>query len=180
MIGIDNTCMNKRDIKDVLADLMKLRDVKQVYLSEQSGVPQPTISRILRGTHSTLEIDTARKLADFFQISIDQMIGNEPLDIDPQWFEVKRMWKGFESYKKNAAIGSLRGLAESSAPYSPTQNTVDRSKSETLKSDKPQERRSGPAKGPQARAWGYFEGENIRSGDLMPGDQTAGRRKKNG
>jgi transcriptional regulator with XRE-family HTH domain len=121
----DNTYMNKRDIKDVLTELMKLRSVTQTYVAEKSDVPQPTISRILRGTHNTLEIDTARKLADFFHVSIDQLIGNEPLDNDRQWFEVKKAWRSLADDKKEVVETTIKvfSKAKEIEPESAPKNT---------------------------------------------------------
>lgn len=91
---LDNACMNKRDIKDVLGELMQKEGIKQVKLEDLSGVPQPTISRILRGGHQTLELATARKLANYFKVSLDQMVGAEPLKDDARWHQVKTLWGG--------------------------------------------------------------------------------------
>ncbi len=108
---LDNAWMNKRDIRDVLGDLMRKEGIKQVKLEELSGVPQPTISRILRGGHQTLELATARKLANYFKVSLDQMVGDEPLEDDPHWHQVKTLWNGLSPDNKIIVAAMIEKMA---------------------------------------------------------------------
>ncbi len=68
------------NIGDNLDEAMRARGIEsQVALGKLSGVPQPTIARILKG--NTPDIGTAKKLADALQVSITWLIdrtGNGP------------------------------------------------------------------------------------------------------
>lgn len=109
---LDNACMNKRDIKDVLGELMRKEGIKQIKLEELSGVPQPTISRILRGGHQTLELATAKRLAHYFKVSLDQMIGDEPLKDDARWHQVKTLWGELSEDNRELISAMMRQMAK--------------------------------------------------------------------
>jgi len=67
------------DIKDVLAALMSQKKISQNYLAEVTGVPQPTIHRILIGGSKEPRNSTIKKLANYFEISTTQLLGDEPI-----------------------------------------------------------------------------------------------------
>lgn len=160
--------MNKVDIKDVLAALMKQKKVKQTAVAADSGVPQPTISRILKGTHKTLELQTLQRLADYFQVSLDQLVGKEPLDSDPQWHQVKSMWINFEPIQKKAAVGSLKGLAESDIAKNPAEIVVEAEPKQPVEfrpqpkplGDERRQRENHVAHEQRKNPWSYNKGGN--------------------
>lgn len=121
----DNTYMNKREIKDVLAELMG--DMNQNAL-EEVGVSQPNINRILKGTHQTLQLNTAIKIAEFFKISVDQLIGNEPLDTDEDWFRIKKAWRKLDCNNKRLAITMIEAMVG----QNPTNNAVDHGRAKPI------------------------------------------------
>lgn len=67
------------EIKDVLAELMRRADINQPDLAAQSGVPQPTINKILSGTSKHPTVGNVSKLAGFFGVTMEQMFGADPL-----------------------------------------------------------------------------------------------------
>jgi len=69
----DNTNMNK--IKTILDKEMTKRGLSANKLSELTGVPQPTITRIRNGTTEDPETNTVKALADFFDLTVAQMRG---------------------------------------------------------------------------------------------------------
>lgn len=54
--------------------LMSSRKISEAELSRQTHIPQPTIHKILTGKTSDPRASTLRALADYFQISIDELI----------------------------------------------------------------------------------------------------------
>lgn len=73
---------------EVLEELMRGKiiegkPISQNRLAEVTGIPQPTISRILSGKHETLRLDNMMALADYFEVSLDQLTGRVPLDKKP-------------------------------------------------------------------------------------------------
>lgn len=67
---------NLRQIKDILADLMARHgDISANQLSRQTGVPQPTISRILKGESIDPATSSLEPLAAFFGTSLAAIRG---------------------------------------------------------------------------------------------------------
>lgn len=54
---------------------MAHRKVSQYALAKKTGVPQPTINRILKGGSADPRSETVRPLADFFNISPEELRG---------------------------------------------------------------------------------------------------------
>lgn len=65
---------------DNLNKLMKERGLNPHSLSLKSGVPQPTIRRILEGESKEPRRDTLGKLAKFFKVTVEQLYGVTPLN----------------------------------------------------------------------------------------------------
>jgi transcriptional regulator with XRE-family HTH domain len=65
-------CMRSR-ISNQLAKLMKDRLVSQSELSRSTGVPQPTINRILNEVTLEPRHDTIVRIANFFGVTPDSM-----------------------------------------------------------------------------------------------------------
>lgn len=51
-------------------------------LSKETGIPQPTIHRLLAGKTKKPQKEAVRTLSEFFSVSINQIIGNDPLPTD--------------------------------------------------------------------------------------------------
>ncbi|MBV8802197.1 MAG: helix-turn-helix domain-containing protein [Gammaproteobacteria bacterium] len=57
-------------------------DISEGELFRRTGVPQPTIHRILSGATPNPRIDSIEPLAEFFNVTPDQMLGRIPLPKD--------------------------------------------------------------------------------------------------
>jgi transcriptional regulator with XRE-family HTH domain len=67
----------------VLRYLMKdIGDISEGELFRRTGVPQPTIHRILSGATPNPRMDSLEPLAEFFNVTPDQMLGRIPLPKD--------------------------------------------------------------------------------------------------
>ena len=62
--------------------LMVSREVNASALSAVCGVDKGNISRIISGKTPNPKIETLKAIAHFFDITIDQLIGDAPIDID--------------------------------------------------------------------------------------------------
>ena len=67
-------------IGDVLKKLMLAGAVSQNLLADATGVPQPTIYRILAGKSLEPRKSTVHKLAHFFGVTPAELCGDAPLD----------------------------------------------------------------------------------------------------
>lgn len=52
---------------------MRLAGITQEQLEAKMGIPQPTISKVVRGSYSRLPIETARKYAAVFGCHIEDL-----------------------------------------------------------------------------------------------------------
>lgn len=70
-------------LASVLRYLMKdIGGISEGELYRRTGVPQPTIHRILSGVTPNPRNDSAQPLAEFFNVSVDQLLGRVPLPKD--------------------------------------------------------------------------------------------------
>ncbi|MAZ77691.1 MAG: hypothetical protein CMF39_03340 [Legionellaceae bacterium] len=66
--------MNK--LGETLGRILFEKKIKATELSRQTGVPQPTIQRIVAGTTSRPHPNSLKPIADFFNISVEQLKGD--------------------------------------------------------------------------------------------------------
>lgn len=57
--------------------LLKKNGLSSSQLSNDSGIDKPIISRILSGKTTNPQVETLKPIADFFNVTIDQLIGSE-------------------------------------------------------------------------------------------------------
>ncbi len=69
----------KYKIHEVLRGLLHELNMTEAELSRRAGVPQPTLHRILAGGTTSPGSKTLIPLANFFCVSINQLIGVDPL-----------------------------------------------------------------------------------------------------
>lgn len=72
--GYARTYSRAMDIGKRLDEAMKAKGIRsQSELSRKSGVPQPTINRILKGTTPNPDLSTIRKLCDALGVTVQQL-----------------------------------------------------------------------------------------------------------
>lgn len=68
-------------LKEKLMSLMKENKIKNLYdLARQCNIPYTTLRNITsddKENQSSLRVDTAMKLCDFFKISLDELLSNQ-------------------------------------------------------------------------------------------------------
>lgn len=64
----------KETIASSLRSLMQLSGINECELSRRTGIPQPTLHKILSGKTNDPRASTLRALADYFNISIEELI----------------------------------------------------------------------------------------------------------
>lgn len=109
--------MHRRTICDVLRELMDQeidghgRPITQTALSERTGVPQPTISRIRKGKHQDPERETVERLANYFGVTAAQMRGEEPLILDAKIRHVATVMESMKEYEKDTMVNVADSFA---------------------------------------------------------------------
>lgn len=63
----------------IMQELIQKRSLTVSELARRTNIPQPTIYRIVHGEHQRPHKKTLQVLSEFFNITIDQLIGLEPI-----------------------------------------------------------------------------------------------------
>lgn len=74
----------KSNLREVLASLLENKKISEAELSRKTGVSQPTIHRLLSGATPDTRISTIKAIANFFEVTIGQLTGDEPLSMMSQ------------------------------------------------------------------------------------------------
>lgn len=65
------------DFAVVLLDLMACHDMSQRQLADELDLSNATISRLINGKSRYPDVETLIKLADFFGVTTDYLLGRE-------------------------------------------------------------------------------------------------------
>jgi SOS-response transcriptional repressor LexA len=70
------TCLT---LSEILARLMFKQQIRVAELARRTGVPQPTLQRMVTGTVENPHHTSLQPLAEYFQITVEQLKGLEPI-----------------------------------------------------------------------------------------------------
>jgi transcriptional regulator with XRE-family HTH domain len=70
-----------------LKELMSAHKITQTGLSARTGVPQPTINRFVSGKTKSMNYEMLRKLASYFEVTVDYLHGYETVADKPRNLE---------------------------------------------------------------------------------------------
>ncbi len=96
-----------------LAEMRKKHKYKQTDLAVKLNVSQQVISNIERGV-TTPDIEQLKKIADIYQISLDQLVGREFLNKDTDAIErqIISCIKQMDEKAKELSLGLLSQVAQ--------------------------------------------------------------------
>ena len=69
-------------MSDILNRLIKKNNLSESKLAKIIKVPKSTINRLTSGKTANPRVSTLIEIADYFNISLDQLMGKQPLNID--------------------------------------------------------------------------------------------------
>ncbi|MES2998653.1 MAG: S24 family peptidase [Pseudomonadota bacterium] len=72
----------KNSMNTILKGLMAELGINESELARRTGIGQPVVHRICSGETDNPKVATLSPIANFFAVSIDQLIGTEPLSPD--------------------------------------------------------------------------------------------------
>jgi len=74
-------CMNQTqfELNEILSRLMFQRRIRTAELARRINVPQPTLSRIMSGATTNPHLSSLKSIADFFELTVDQLKGLQPI-----------------------------------------------------------------------------------------------------
>lgn len=70
------------EVGAILIHLIKQLHISEAELARQIGIPRATINRLVSGRTPDPRASTLNAIAEFFNISVDQLIGKQPLFFD--------------------------------------------------------------------------------------------------
>ncbi len=70
------------DISNILAYLLNKSGLSEAALSRKIGIPRATINRIVSGRTPDPRASTLTAIAKYFNVTVDQLLGKQPLPID--------------------------------------------------------------------------------------------------
>lgn len=73
---------NTNSIAPVLSGLLQYHSISFRRFADALGIKHPYLFRLTKGQHKNPGIDIISKIADFFKISIPQLLGKEKIDFD--------------------------------------------------------------------------------------------------
>ncbi len=82
--------MKKTKLAITLKTLLRKKNLSESELARQTGICQPVINRMTSGQTDNPKIETLRPIAQFFSISLDQLIGDAPLPSNQPIFRVEQ------------------------------------------------------------------------------------------
>lgn len=112
------------NISQILEQLIQDHDLNTLELSRRTGIAQPVIYRLVSGETLNPKIETVCKLADYFKITVNQLIGELSLpELDTytktyQSFKIPLLeWNQIISWKNNRKLtGQIPKIATELAP----------------------------------------------------------------
>ncbi len=69
-------------LKEILRKLMSEVNINEAELARKTNIPQPTLHRILSGSTRSPRGNSLSPLANFFSVTISQLIGDDPLSLE--------------------------------------------------------------------------------------------------
>lgn len=87
-----------------LKEIRKSIDVSQKYVSEDLGIPQNTLSNYESGNRNP-SLVVWQVLADYFDVSVDYLIGKEPMKIEQQIDPPEDEVWGYTLYGEEILVG---------------------------------------------------------------------------
>ncbi len=88
-------------VSEVLSKLMADENIKEAELARRTNLPATTINRLLLGETNDPRANTLKPLAQYFNVSIEQLLGEIPIRHTP--FN-KKDWKNVPIIEWNEAI----------------------------------------------------------------------------
>lgn len=79
------SALKNPSLSEILQQLIEEKGLTITELARRIHIPQPTIQRIASGTYKRPHAKTLKPIAEFFKITIDQLLGLEPI----QWLVSK-------------------------------------------------------------------------------------------
>lgn len=99
-------------LSKILKKLLFDKDMKVIDLARQVKLPQPTIHRLVTGKSTRPYKTSLEPIADYFSLSVDQLLGVEEINADKKISESKKLSKVKTKYIPIISWDLLNNLEE--------------------------------------------------------------------
>ena len=114
------SAMKQTRISQILLKLLALKQIKVTELARQIDVPQPTVHRIVNGVCEHPHISSLEPIANYFEISVDQLKGLDSIAWLDQTHKVPLLtWIEAVSWPRNRKQVKNRDTIHTDAKISP-------------------------------------------------------------
>lgn len=86
------------NIAERLEQMMESKSINKSQLAKGANIPYTTIDGIFKSSNENIKLNTLTKLADYFNVSIDYLVGRSPLS--EYHLEDLELIKSFEQFLK--------------------------------------------------------------------------------
>lgn len=93
----------EKSLSTILSHLMSENRITSAELARRTGIGQPVIYRIMTGSTDNPQVLTLKPIAEFFKISIDQLLGISPLST--------RALNGFSLHTLSNQLTTIKTIA---------------------------------------------------------------------
>lgn len=113
----------RHDPRQVIRRLLEQRGFNSPRaLAIAAGMPQPTLSRYLAGTSSTMSMEHFCALAHTLGVTVSQLLGETPLHDDPRVNTVLRVMERMNDAGRDAVAATAKALADTFPPEAAEQH----------------------------------------------------------
>lgn len=102
--------------RENIRKLIARDQLSERQLAMDCDMSQSTLNRFLTGKTETLEFVNFQRLAQYFSITISELIGEVPLDEDRKIRSVQLAMQQMPEYKKDMVVAATLSLAEPDDP----------------------------------------------------------------
>jgi len=80
--------LKRSKVSEILQKLMQVKEIHVAELARRLNLKQPTVQRVATGVYQKPHTKTLKPIADFFGITIEQLVGESPISWLPSKDEV--------------------------------------------------------------------------------------------
>lgn len=107
---LDNSSMDWNQIRGRIEKLITEKGLTHNQLAEISKVPQPTISRFIKGDTDSMTLENLYTLAHHLGSTVGAVIGEQEFEPDPKVRTVAHMMQSLPDYKKDVVVSTAETL----------------------------------------------------------------------
>jgi hypothetical protein len=109
-----NNCSMHEKTRDIIRSLMKANEIEsERQLALACNMDQSTLHRFLAEKTDTLNFVHIQSLAQYFSITVSQLIGETPIEQDQKIRSVVLAMQKLPEYKKDVIVTASQALASS-------------------------------------------------------------------